>query len=98
MKELTYILMCLPAVIMTVMGIAISSLKKDSTMTRHHFARSFNIKKHSKKIIALFTTTGIMFSLGGIILISNYLAAGIAVMLLSLIVFIICFAALQRKG
>lgn len=96
MEVVVYILMCVPAVLMTVAGIVISSAKRDSTMINHHHARNFNINKYSKKIITLFTVTGIIFSLGGIVLVSNHLIAGILIMFAALLAFIISFASLQK--
>ena len=78
MNILLYILMFIPAVIMIIIGYAITEARKDSTMTSHHFAGNFNIKKYAKKVMTLFTFTGIIFSLGGILIISGKTAFGIA--------------------
>lgn len=97
MDILIYVLMCIPAVLMTVAGILISNSKKASTMVSHHHARSFNIKKYSKRIIPLFVITGILFSLGGILIISNLLWVGISIMLITLIIFIAKFASIHKN-
>ena len=92
-----YILMCMPAVIMTAAGIFVNSAKRGSAMINHHHAKNFNINKYSSKIITLFTVTGLMFSLGGIILVSNYLIAGVLIIFIALIAFILFFASLQSR-
>lgn len=97
MNILLYILMFIPAVIMIIIGYAITEARKDSTMTSHHFAGNFNIKKYAKKVMTLFTFTGIIFSLGGILIISEKTAFGIAIMLISLVVFLVSFIVIQRK-
>lgn len=97
MNSVLYILMCLPAVIMIILGIALSKAKKDSVIKKHHFAGNFNIRKYTKKVILLFSFTGILFSTGGILLISGKTGAGIACMLISFVVFLISFIAIQKK-
>ncbi len=97
MNIFLYVLMCIPAVIMIIIGYALTEAKKDSTMTSHHFARNFNIRKYSKKVMLLFVFTGILFSVGGMLLVGERIGAGIAIMLISLIVFLISFTVIQKK-
>lgn len=97
MDVLIYALMCIPAVLMTVAGIAISNSKKASTMVSHHHAGNFNIKKYSKSIIPLFVITGILFSLGGVLIVSNLIWVGIALMLIALIIFIVRFISIHKN-
>lgn len=92
-----YFLLCIPAVLMTVAGIIISTSRRDSTMVNHHHARNFNIKKYSKSIIPLFVITGILFSVGGILIVSNLIFVGIPLMLITLIVFIVKFASIHKN-
>ena len=96
-KALPYIVMCIPAVIMTLAGFLISFAKRDATMINHHHARSFNINAYSKKVIPLFIFTGVLFSLGGILLVAKHLAAGITIMFISLLIFTIRFIIIQKK-
>lgn len=98
MKALVYIALCLPALLMILAGVLISTVKRDSTMTNHHFARNFNIKNYSKKVIVLFTVTGIVFSLGGLMIVKELLAAGLAVLFVMLLVFVFVFASIQKKN
>ena len=97
LKALPYIIMCIPAVLMTVVGILISYAKRDATMINHHHARSFNINAYSKKVIPLFVFTGILFSVGGMLLVGKHLAAGITIMFISLMIFTIRFIVIQKK-
>ncbi len=97
MNILIYIIMCFPAVLMSVIGFAICSEKKDATMTSHHFARNFNIRKYDKRVKMLFVFTGILFSVGGIILVNGKIFAGIAVTLAALIIFIFSFIIIQKN-
>ena len=97
LKALPYIIMCIPAVLMTVVGLLISYAKRDATMINHHHARSFNINAYSKKVIPLFVFTGILFSVGGMLLVGKHLAAGITIMFISLMIFTIRFIVIQKK-
>ena len=97
MKILLYVLMCIPAVLMPVIGVALSRAKKDSTIKSHHFASNFNIRKYEKKVIRLFTVTGIAFSVGGILIMGGNTGGGIAVMLITFVVFITAFIIIQKK-
>ena len=97
LKALPYIIMCIPAVLMTVVGLLISYAKRDATMINHHHARSFNINAYSKKVIPLFVFTGILFSVGGMLLVAKHLAAGITIMFISLMIFTIRFIVIQKK-
>ena len=92
-----YIAMCAPAVLMIIAGIALSTERKNSTLTQHHFARKFNIKGYAKKIVALFTFTGLAFSLGGILIVSSKTLPGIAIVAVSFIIFLISYSAIQKK-
>lgn len=98
MKALIYIALCLPALLMILAGVLISTVKRDSTMTSHHFARNFNIKKYTKKVIVLFTVTGVVFSLGGLLIVNEMLAAGLALLFAMLLIFIFVFASIQKKN
>ena len=50
MNALVYAALCLPALLMILAGVLITSVKKDSTMVSHHFAKNYNIRKYSKKV------------------------------------------------
>lgn len=93
-----YIAMCAPAVLMIIAGIALGTERKNSTIKQHHFAKNFNIKKYAKKIVALFTCTGLAFSVGGILIVSSRTLPGIAVVLVALIVFLISYTSIQKKA
>lgn len=97
LKALPYIIMCIPAVVMTLVGFLISFAKRDATMINHHHARSFNINAYSKKVIPLFVFTGVLFSAGGMLLVGKLLAAGITIMFISLMIFTIRFIVIQKK-
>ena len=97
LKALPYIIMCIPAVVMTLVGFLISFAKRDATMINHHHARSFNINAYSKKVIPLFVFTGVLFSAGGMLLVGKHLAAGITIMFISLLIFSIRFIVIQKK-
>lgn len=98
MDALIYIAMLIPAVLMILAGLMISTVKRDTTITSHHFAQNFNIKKYTAKLMTLFTLSGIMFSVGGLIMIKLSIAAGLTLLIATLIVFIILFIKLQKKG
>ena len=98
MDALVYVAICLPALLMILAGVLISSVKKDNTMSSHHFARKFNIKEYSKKVIRLFTITGIVFSLGGLLIVKDLLELGLIVLFAMLIIFIFAFASIHRKS
>lgn len=98
MDALIYFSMLLPAALMILAGLVISTAKRDTTITSHHFATNFNIKKYTGKLMTLFTLTGIMFSLGGLIMIKSSISAGLILLVATLIVFIILFVKLQKKG
>ena len=97
MKILLYVLLCLPAVIMPAIGYILSDAKKNSTMIHHHFASNFNIRKYQKKVMRLFTAAGLAFPVGGIMILNGKTGAGIAVMLITLIVFLTLFVIIQKK-
>ena len=97
LKALPYIIMCIPAALMTLVGFLISFAKRDATMINHHHARSFNINAYSKKVIPLFVFTGVLFSAGGMLLVGKHLAAGITIMFISLLIFSIRFIVIQKK-
>ena len=88
----------IPAALMILAGVLLSLAKKDSTMSRHHFAGNFNIKGYSRRIIALFTVTGLLFTTGGLLMVNEHLVAGLVLLFVSLIVFLICFIRLQKKS
>lgn len=98
MDALIYIAMMLPAALMILAGLMISTAKRDTTITSHHFAPNFNIKKYTSKVILLFTLSGIMFSVSGLIMIKAKIVPGLILLIATLIVFIILFAKLQKKG
>ena len=98
MNALVYAALCLPALLMILAGVLITSVKKDSTMVSHHFAKNYNIRKYSKKVMRLFTITGIIFSVGGVLIVNKMLAAGLIVLFVTLLVFLILFATIQRKS
>ncbi len=98
MDALIYAALCLPAVLMILAGLLIVSVKKDSTMSAHHFTRKYDIKSFSKKIIKLFTITGIVFSVGGFLIFKELFAVGIAVLFVMLLVFVFSFASIYRKS
>ncbi len=97
MEVLIYIALLLPAVLMIIAGVLISTMRKDNTMTNHHFARNFNIKKYSKKIITLFTIFGIMFSVCGLIIYKVSIVIGFVLLLVSLGAFIAGFVVINKK-
>ncbi len=97
MDILIYIAMLLPAILMIIAGVMIAVLKRDNTLSNHHFAKNFNIKKYTSKVIKLFTICGIFFSLGGIIMIKLNIAAGLAILIITLIIFIISFVKIKKK-
>lgn len=97
MDALIYFSLLLPAALMILAGLIISTSKRDSTITSHHFATNFNIKKYSSKIMKLFTLSGIMFSVSGLVIIKLSIAAGLVLLIATLIVFIIFFIKLQKK-
>lgn len=88
----------IPAALMILAGVLLSLAKKDSTMSRHHFAGNFNIKGYSRRIITLFTITGLLFTTGGLLMVNEHLVAGLVLLFVSLIVFLICFIRLQKKS
>ena len=98
MNVLVYVALCLPAILMVVAGLLISSVKKDSTMTSHHFAKRYNIKDFSKRVIKLFTVTGIVFSLGGLLIVLDKLVFGLIILFVALLVFFIRFASVYRNS
>ena len=98
MDVLVYVALCLPALLMVIAGLLISSVKKDSTMTSHHFAKSYNIKEFSKKVIKLFTVTGIVFSLGGLFIVIEKLVFGLIILFVALLVFVVKFASIYKNS
>ena len=98
MEFLIYFAMLLPTALMILAGLMISTAKRDTTITSHHFATNFNIKKYTGKVMLLFTLSGIMFSVGGLIMIKLSIPAGLILLIVTLIVFIIRFVKLQKKG
>lgn len=98
METWIYVAMCAPAVLMIIAGIALGTERRNSTIKQHHFAKKFNIKNYAKKIVVLFTFTGLAFSGGGILIVSSHTIPGVAVVLVALIVFLISYASLQKKG
>ncbi len=98
MDALIYVAICLPALLMILAGVLISNVRKDSIMSSHHFAGKFNIKEYSKKVIRLFTITGIVFSLGGLLIVKDLLAVGLIVLFAMLLIFIFSFASIHRKS
>lgn len=98
MDALIYVALCLPAVLMIVAALLIVSVKKDSTMSSHHFTRKYDISSFSKKIIKLFTITGIVFSAGGFLIFKELFVAGIVVLFVMLLIFIFSFASIYRKS
>lgn len=98
MDILLTIALFIPAVLMILAGMLLSFAKKDATMSRHHFAGNFNIKGYSRRIITLFTVTGLLFTTGGLLMVNERLTAGLVVLFVSLIVFLICFIRLQKKS
>ena len=98
MDVLIYVALCLPAVLMILAGLLIVSVKKDSTMSAHHFTRNYNITSFSKKIIKLFTLTGIVFSAGGFMIYKELFTAGIVLLFVMLLIFAFSFASIYRKS
>ena len=98
MDALIYVAICLPALLMLLAGVLISNVRKDSVMSSHHFARKFNLKEYSKKVISLFAVTGIVFSLGGLLIVKEMLAVGLVVIFLMLVIFVFAFASIHRKS
>ena len=98
MEFLIYFAMLLPTALMILAGLMIRTAKRDTTITSHHFATNFNIKKYTGKVMLLFTLSGIMFSVGGLIMIKLSIPAGLILLIVTLIVFIIRFVKLQKKG
>ena len=98
MDALIYVALCLPAVLMIIAALLLVSVKKDSTMSAHHFTRSYNIKSFAKKIIRLFTITGIVFSAGGFLLFKELFIAGIAVLFVMLLIFVFSLASIYRNN
>lgn len=92
-----YIAMCVPAVLMIIAGIALGKERRNSTIKQHHFARKFNINNYAKKIVTLFTFTGFAFSLGGILIVSSKTLPGIAIVVISFIIFLISYSSIQKK-
>ena len=92
-----YIAMCAPAVLMIIAGIALGAERRNSTIKQHHFARKFNIKGYATKIVALFTFTGLAFTLGGILIVSSKTIPGIAIVAVAFIIFLISYSAIQKK-
>ncbi len=97
MDTLIYIALMLPAALMILAGLMIGTAKRDTTITSHHFAQNFNIKKYTSKVLLLFTLSGIMFSLSGLVMIKAKLVPGIILLIITLIVFFILFARLHKK-
>lgn len=96
MKTMLYALVCMPTLLMFVSGLLISTVRRDSAMANHHHANNFNINSHTKKTIAIFTVTGIMFSLSGALLLNGFLIPGIIIMFIDLIGFIISFSMINK--
>jgi len=98
METWIYIAMCVPAVLMIIAGIALGTERKNSTIKQHHFARKFNIKSYAKKIVTLFTFTGLAFSVGGILIVSSKTIPGIAIVAVAFIIFLISYSSIQKKN
>ena len=98
MDILSYILVCVPGVLLIVVGVVMSLAKKDAILSNHHFAKRVDIDKYTRKIISLFTIAGIMLALGGILLINERLLSGFLVLIITLLVFIISFASLNKNN
>ena len=98
MEVWVYIVMCLPAILMTIVGIALGSERRHSTITQHHFAKKFNIKNYAKSVMKLFIIAGIAFSAGGMIIVSGFIIPGIIIILLTLVIFLVKFASIHREN
>ena len=97
MNTLSYLALLAPIILLTLTGILISAAKKDTTMSHHHFAGNFDIKGYNKKVIALFFISGVLFSLGGLLIIRELTAVGLALLIITLVVFIVSFIILQKR-
>ena len=67
-------------------------------MTSHHFAADFNIKRKSRKVMALFTVCGLIFSLCGLIIMRYNILAGFVLLAATVAVFVILFSNILKKG
>ena len=90
--------MLLPAAVMILAGLMISSVRQDNIMTRHHFATNFNISGYSGKVMKLFTVCGLLFSLSGIVIINLSIPGGFILLAVTVAVFAIVFAKLLKNG
>lgn len=98
MDFIIYFAMLLPAAIMILAGLMISSVRQDNIMTNHHFATNFNIKKYTGKVMKLFTVCGLMFSLSGVIIINVSIPGGFILLTVTVVVFAIVFSKMLKKG
>lgn len=96
MEAIIYIAMLLPAILMVLAGLMISASRTDSIIKSHHFAKNFNIKKYTAKLMTLFTLSGIMFSVGGLVMIKISIIAGVILLAVTLTIFLIAFICLQK--
>lgn len=98
MDIIIYFAMLLPAAIMILAGLMISSVRQDNIMTNHHFATNFNINGYAKKVMKLFTVCGLLFSLSGIVIINLSIPGGFILLAVTVAVFAIVFAKLLKNG
>lgn len=96
MNVMHYALVCMPTLLMLLSGLLISTIRRDSAMVHHHHTRNFNINRHTKKTIIVFTVTGLLFSLTGVLLLNALLIPGIIILFINLIGFIISFSMLNK--
>ena len=57
-----------------------------------------SIKEFSKKVIKLFTVTGIVFSLGGLFIVIEKLVFGLIILFVALLVFVVKFASIYKNS